>query len=165
MIRWSWIACAALLVVGCSKGNDQATHDPSKPDKLELAPGVDTGPDKEIAKPKTEFRESVFRVPVYPGSKSVPNSTIEADSDLTKSFSQSFVSTDSLEKIESFLTVEGKKLGKFKRVLAADEDPKLVRNGVVDFADGKVFQYNLVKNEKEKNVLISYAMMETKPKK
>lgn len=164
MIRWSWLVCV-LFVFGCSKGGDSSATSTNEPGKLELAPGVDTGPGKEAEKPKKEFATNVFQVPIYPGAKAVPNSDIGAETDLTKSYSQSFTSTDSLDKIEAFLKTEGKKLGKYKRASGIESDPKVTRDGIIDFPDGKVFQFNLTKNDKEKNVLISYAMMETKPKK
>lgn len=156
----------AVLVVGCSGGSKDA----SVPDAGNPAPKVE--------KPKTDeakadsggpveaemFGDDVFKIPAYPGSKHMPYTGIEMDTDLGHTYARHFSTPDDLDKVEAFIKTEGEKLGKYSNPMKGVFNEKLLRNGNFDLSDGSRLIFKLTKDEKGNKTDIMYNISVPKKK-
>ncbi len=161
-----WVLSPILVIaMGCSGESKHIIADPGIPgSELDVKSNEPAAKDTTGPKEVEKFSNSIFRIPIYPGSEKIEFTSLEMDTDVTHAYARTFSSKDGLDKVEAFIKDEGSKLGNHSNPMSGVFNDSILRNGVFEFSDGFKLVYKLTRNEKTGQTMIMYNISELKKK-
>lgn len=150
------LAVSAVCLIGCSGGGGE---NKSSPGTETIGDAMSSGTQQETPSKKDEmataptekkqFEDDIFKVPVYPGAREVPNTRLIMDSDVAESYNCTFQTNDDPDKVADFYKAEGAKVGKIVDLPLGQKPGTGLRVVAVEVSKNEKIQIQATKSAKE----------------